>query len=294
MQNSIWGLVLSIFFSQTVTANMIWGPIHTTTWQNPTCQSLKTCELQEFNMRQQDWKADYSKMYPEEAAKLGEPLYNYGTTVFYEYKTDRAELLENYTMVSFIKGCMYKSKRNPDATIENMHMFARDLLGKLALYLHRDWQVDSMDVDPMYKNEFAEVLAQNPSASRHGRWEWTVDPLSFDQNASTDFRKKKPPTGRLFTSDRPGTAFRMNLEESKNVSLKVRACLYPTGQVPNKISFANETDFGQPLMCHEWSHSKIFNHSTAKFETQPDVTPVCEGEPLSTTSFTQEGGAYFY
>jgi hypothetical protein len=285
--------VLSVLLAQSAFASMNWGQIHTTTWQNPQCLNGQDCGLQEFNLRKQDWIADYSALFPEDAAKLGEPLLNYGTTVFYEVKTQKPEQLESFAVVSFIKGCMYSSYRNQDDTVTLSHSFARDLLGKLALYLHRDWHVDSIDEDPMYKNEFPDILSQ-PGATRFGRWEWTEDPKSFDQNASTFYRTQKPTIGRLFTSDRPGTAFRQDVDEAKNVSIQVRACIYPVSQVPSKISHANQTDFGAPLACHEWTQSKVFNHKTLKFETHADIEPVCTGEPISTMRLHEEGGAYFY
>lgn len=294
MRHSVWSLVLITLFLEQSFGSMAWGPVSTTVWQNPQCTAQQRCELQEFNLRQQDWVADYSSRYPEEAAKLGEPLLNYGTTVFYEYKTDRPEVLENYTIVSFIKGCMYRSKLKSDGTLDILHMFARDLLGKLAVYQHQDWQIDSIDEDPMYKNEFPENLVNNPNGTRHGRWEWTADPSSFDQNNSIFYRTQKPTVGRLFTSDRPGTAFRMNVEEAKNVSIQVRACLYPTSQVPSTIALANETDFGAPVMCHEWAHSKIYNHIARKFESLSTVSQVCEGEPQTTANLVKVGGAYYY
>lgn len=275
-------------------ASMSWGPLQKSEWKNPACSTPAGCELTEFNLRQQDWAADYSNMFPEDAKKLGEPLLNFGTTIFYEYKTTRPEALEDFVVVSAIRGCVYKSKLEGNGAVTFAHMFARDLLGRMAVFLHNDWQIDSIDQDPMYKNEFEHVYQQNPTASRHGRWEWAEDLTSFDQNSSKLFRNQKPTTGRLFTSDRPGTAFRMNVEEAKNVALEVRACVYPAAQVPKAISFAQDIHFGHPLHCHTWSHKKVFNHTTKKFESPADIPQVCSGEPLQSGSYSKEGGAYFY
>lgn len=294
MRLCILELVLFSAISSVSFASVSWGPIISTPWRNPACLNGQDCGLQEFNLRQQSWVADYTDRYPEEAQKLGGRVLNFGTTVFYEYRTTAPEQLQDYVVVNFIRGCMFRSEEMPDGTIDYSHIFARDLLGRLAVFQHPEWHVDSIDTDPMYKNEVAETLAQDPQTTRHDRWEWTQDAASFDQDQATPYGMKKPLMGRLFASDRPGTAFRMSSAESKNVSLQFKACIYSAKQVPSAIAEANRTDFGPPIACHEWSHNKIFDHQKKVFESPSEISPICLGRPLQVNNLKEEGGAYYY
>lgn len=240
-----------LFVSSFSFAKQINGKVVTQTSINPDCEKTDSCSLKEFKVRQNE--------YVIKLAEGGEPAY--GTNVFMSYKTSDLASLTDYAIVQFIKGCRFKSVKNPDGTISR-HMAVRTSFGKKINYVYRDWAVDSDDMDPMYQH--GEV------GTRHDFYRW------MDGNTPISYVRRLPTVPELYVSDIPGTAsMDKEIGLADNISLEFKTCVYKTKDVPTN-STAENVNFAKPIQCLGWRSSYIYNHKKEIFESPATIDQFCK------------------
>lgn len=226
----------------------------------PDCEINKSCSLKQYSIHVQDYKIQFT------GGKL-----SYGTRMFAEFETESLESLEEYAIVQTIKGCQFQSKKTSSG-IEYIYSFARELFDDIVPFIHKSWQVDSVDKDPVYNNtpvEFKETWK-----TRIGLYRWNKVANSYHQDTEVLFYKEKPEVPRLYVVDRPGTAFYEN-GIAKNISLQFKACLYKASDIP-EIGHPDEINFSTaPLHCFDWASSFIYDHERHLFIKSEQIHPAC-------------------
>lgn len=253
-------------------------PMQTTQWINTACESTHSCGLKEFNLYTRKWKA-----------LVGD--YSYGTTAYFELKTDTIEQLEDYRVVQFIRGCKYSSWLR-DGKIMTSFDMNRYYYDWIYLFVFKDWVIDSDDLDPSYNSPLDEEVQKMPNPTQLGYYRWTKDPSKFEDATETRHGSKKAPTPRLYVSDRPGTVFVSQKGEAMNSSLEFKVCIFRAQDVPRSGISPVKVDFAKPIACHEWKDSWVYNHEAGKYESLETVDPVCSSMPNDPLGYTQEDGLW--
>lgn len=242
-----------------ISAQVVFEPPYQESVTFPDCSSLKACDLKEFSYLYQDYKITFS-----------DQKVSYGTRMFAKYQTENLATLENYGIVQFIKGCQFYSRVSQGGT-EYIYNIVRDHFDERIPFVHKNWQVDSVDKDIMYNNSPAEFKEQ--WKTRHGLYRWNRVANSYDQKTEVLYYKEKPIEPSLYILDRPGTAFYEN-GNAKNISLQFKTCLYRTHEVP-EVGHGDDLNFSAPLHCFNWSSSFVFDHGRKVFIKSHSIHPAC-------------------
>lgn len=222
------------------------SPTRTKTFVNSNCEADQTCDLLSFSLHQYEYKVDFA----------GGTEQSYGTTVNFEYTTKSPGSLEDFALVNFIRGCQFDSTSR-NGRVARAYAVKVESFGRMVPYRFPDWSIDSFDANPMYNNWPEEEVAAG--ASLHGSYRWNKVPGSFDEKTEVYFVQERPRTGRLYVSDRPGTAFVFDGGASaKNISVQFRVCIYRTRDIPRSTSPDNLA-FASPIACHEWASSYVWD-----------------------------------
>jgi hypothetical protein len=201
-------------------------------------------------------------------------------------ETSNPSCVKKYGIVQYIKGCVYNSRLDTK-TGKVMKWFGhvRSYKGNKISYIHSDWEVDSIDVDPLYWS--SESYTDHKTEERLGsyltplkKWEFanTSEKLwkqfrFFDHpqnNLKTLIENPVPKYPMLVSTDLPvGSSF--SFGEATNVSLHFKTCLYELDRIP--LEGEPNSD---PLHCFEWSHNHIYNHQTKVFEEHQEIDLFCK------------------
>lgn len=253
------GLVLSLPFS--LMAQTTRGPIKKQVFQNSSehCVLNTSCELKEFRLETHDYRTMISG-----SASLG-------SSAIKAYKTDKVENLEKFAIVQFIKGCVFSSSQNAQGEVEKRFGYSREFFDSFARFQHKSWVIDSIDSDPMYNNLTPD--------RRHGAYRWNKVRGSYDRKTEVHYFREKPIFPELYVSDLPGSAF-LGSNEAKNISLKFKACIYQTEDIPLKTT-PDDLDFATPIHCFDWASSFIYNHKLSRYESPSEIDSFCEEDKQS-------------
>ena len=194
---------------------------------NRDCEKNNSCDLLQFTVITENYT-----VYTD-----GKP--NYGTRMYAEYETDKAENLPKYALVQFLKGCQFKSERDKNGMIKKYTISAVKSFGEYHTFHFPDWTIDSMDKNPVY-------------------------------SVSRPFAAQIP---RLYITDRPSPVFK-DPKFAYNSSLWFRICLYKANDVPKETTRDN-IEFANPVICFLWSNSLIYNYHSGKFESPKTINPFC-------------------
>lgn len=246
-------IALSALSTQTF-AGVNKGKIKETVFKNTNCAATDSCDLVEFKVQSYDYQVTFADQSP-----------SYGTSAFMSYTTKNVDQLENYAIVQQIKGCIYNSGVDFLGNVIKSSNFVRDLFGKSVPYKHADWQIDSIDEDPMYNNNVPEF--------RHGSYRWNTVKNSYAKETEKVFWNERPTSPTLYVSDLPGTAFADD-NEAKNISLQFNTCIYKTASIP-MVATPGDVNFSKPIACIPWNSSFVFNHKSQKFESRNEVDEFC-------------------
>ena len=234
---------------------------------NEDCQMDDSCDLTSFSIQVEDYSVRLDKK------DVGETLnvMNYGTKMYASYKTKDIDSLEKFGIVNFIQGCHFESEligERVEKRLTNSRYFFDDIVN----YHHPEFVIDSNDKDPMYNS-----CADYPS--RHYGYKWNINTGSFNDKTQKYFGMEQPINSELYISDRPGTAFFSDIDNSaKNISLRFMTCIYKTEDIPS-VASPEQIDFARPIACHYWDNSLIYNHELKTFETKAELDPVCLTDP---------------
>lgn len=223
-------------------------------FKNTNCQTHKDCQLSEFRLYVEDAKVVSSSFGT-----------NHSTSAFISYKTNHSSQLDQFAIVQFIRGCQFDS--NADGTI--LYRYSREFFGEIVPFVHRDWVIDSVDIDPMYNSD------DRPGMPRHALYRWNEVDGSFEKNTENFFYAAEPLNPLLYVKDRPGSAFYTEEDgDAKNISLEFKSCIFRTEDVP-LISTPTGMNWQKAIHCFDWYSSYLYNHQTHQFTSQQQVSPVC-------------------
>lgn len=220
---------------------------------NKNCKKTKVCDLKRVEYFIEDYKVSLDQGY------------NYGTRFFARYVTKSVKSLEKYVFAQFIKGCDFSSELiNGQVIVSYDTIYLRE--DETVKFKFFDWVLDSYDHDPVYSTL--------PGKSRFFGYRWNTVPGSFSTDTEKLYGQVRPKTPKLYIVDHPGSAFYAD-GSAKNISLQFKTCIYKTKDVPTDVAY-NNINFAEPISCHEWNSSFIFNHLTDKFESPSYIVPACQ------------------
>lgn len=216
------------------------GPVRDQTFKNENCEETQSCDLKEFKIAINEYQVRF---------KDG---ISYGTDAKVSYRTDKVDNLEKYSIVQYIRGCKFHTMKMPDKTIATFGMVREAFGGKIPFH-HKDWDVDTIDEDPIYNS--------GPTDQRHGYYRW-------DKNGEKEYYiNEKPTQPSLYVTDLPGTASMANPDDiSSNISLEFQTCVYKTADLPLSVKEGGGVLPGA-LKCFSWNSSYIYDHATGKFSS---------------------------
>lgn len=218
---------------------------------NSTCKETDSCTLKEF-------KVEVNK-YTVNLSEGGEPAHGFNAKA--SYRTERVSDLEDYVIVQFIKGCRFSSIQKPDGKIEKT-IGSRTYYGKSEKFLHKNWQIDSLDTDPVYYN--------NPEGKRHDFYRWD------NKQVPTSYVRRMPTIPELHVPDSPGTvSYAADIKMADNYTFEFKTCVYKTKDVPTELD-PNQVNFARPVKCLDWNAAYVFNFKTKTFDSPAGIDAFCK------------------
>ena len=197
-----------------------------------------------------------------------------GTRAYLSYETKKVDQLTDFAIVQYIKGCVFHSELDDNGNILKTDGISRQFFDGYKTFKHRDWEIDSIDKDPIY-NSYSDPKR------RHVYYRWSKKRGNFkNDDQQVYFFKGMPPHPELYVTDRPAQAFTDNsLNElskmsARNVSLKFKTCIYKTNDIPLETT-PEDIDFARPISCLDWDSSFIYNHKLKKYESKDQIDPYC-------------------
>ena len=224
---------------------------------NTDCQHNGTCGLKKFSLVTDTYKVNLPGVSP-----------TWGTRMLAIYETGDIPQVEDYGIAQFIKGCMYTSEL-VDGKVRKEFSIVRQYYGQSVTFRHPAWVIDGVVRDPI------DWAYDAPAPFRHYYYQWTPRPDALDLKTAKYFGHAPPQNPVLFVKDEPGVAF---LDDgsgvAKNISLHFRTCIYKSKDVPQDVDY-DRLDFAVPIHCFEWGSSFVYDHNLRKFQSPPDIDPVC-------------------
>lgn len=243
--------LIALLGSITAANAIIQEPTITQTFKNTDCEASGTCDLKEFSLETYNYKVWI------------EGAYSYGTSATMKYKTDKVDNLEKYAVVQFIRGCVFHTQEVNGEVVKSHHI-VRKSFDEVIPFFHREWEIDSLDKDPIY-NSIPE--------GRHMAYRWNRKQGSTAKKTQVYVLNERPAHPELYVTDIPAGAFFVG-KEAKNVSLEFKSCIYKTEDIPTE-TVPNDTTFAEPLKCFDWSSSYIYNHKRKLYESKKEIDSYC-------------------
>jgi hypothetical protein len=235
-------------------------------------------------------------------------------------ETTDSSCVHDYAVVQYIRGCAYNIDFDPvKKTYDSYFGQSRDSRGLEGVpFFHRTWDVDSVDLDPMYASSDD---ASTP-AKRMG-WQYTSKiPLQLNNSRvgmENDYKvvnqptlrnflqKSVPYTGTVtFTTDTPvGGNFDPRNEYDKfgkhwnvvNASMEFKTCVYRTKDIPttgNPKGFDVSEANGGPMVCFDWNNKYNFDFATRSFSKDKfkGIDPFCATSKIDANLRDAHGRQY--
>lgn len=212
------------------------------------------------------------------------------------WKTSAPSCLKKYGVVQFIRGCIYSIVRDPvTGKIEKSFGYSRQSRGQYIRFQHKNWEVDSIDIDPLYSSY------SEPDADAQNRFnwlKWAKVPLllnSDDASLAKDQRvffnitnydylmNLTQPVSQTFVSDTPtGSSYKPDGSFGKEwvtqSSLEFKTCLYHIKDIPvmgDPESFEILESEGGPIKCVDWSNKTEPDYASQRFIRTDVLDPYC-------------------
>ncbi len=201
-----------------------------------------------------------------------------------------------YGFVQFIRGCSiavtYDAKTN-EVKAKTIAV-RRDWRGKDVPFKHKDWVVDSTEIDPIYTSEavnsgygradmmFADLVPIATKNDRkyllsiHDRLMSSQKLYKSLQGVASQLRVMDSPDGALSNVPEPGDS----IYTVKNASMEFKMCAYHLKDIPTSGDPAfpgTPENAGGPVVCLDWSNKYTFDPAIQNFNhvSTPGVDPFC-------------------
>lgn len=205
---------------------------------------------------------------------------SHGSELYAWYETKDEADIQKFAFVQFIQGCRFSSFMN-GAEVVTRFEDARAFLGKYVLFLHDGWELDSIDIDPMYWSTHESEGIRHQSL-RVGGTDTTFPSRLMDVPS---LGSKNGVGRRVFVTDIPSAGdvrrnTHIGTDIASNVSMKFRTCLYRVEDVPMVINPKN-TNFATPIVCYFWDNSYVYDHERRVMTSPDTVAPACKKETVA-------------
>lgn len=181
------------------------------------------------------------------------------------------EEFKKFGIVQFIKGCKWRSVWDGKNVVKQLSI-ARDHLNQRVIFKHVGFEVDTVDLDPMYSGW---------EGNRFALWRWNEKPSSDDPETATYVFHRDPPHGTVFVTDMPGTSFRSEFEydglvTAQNSTLEFKTCLFHYADIPEVTdATGSNISMDKALKCFEWDDKWIYDFFAEKITTPTAIDPIC-------------------
>lgn len=216
------------------------------------------------------------------------------------WETSSPDCLKDYGVVQYIRGCIYDITYDlKSGKTEKYFGHVRTSRGKTIVFKHPVWEVDTVDIDPLYASY------SEPDANMANRFNWNKYPKTDKILTNTLESKKEWETfffyskyrgymmdapasqKRIMMTDLPtGSDYRPNAYNNKDAitisSLEFKTCLYKTKDIPmtgSPASFNEPVENGGPIVCFDWSDKTKPNFAKKSLERTEKLDPFCFTEP---------------
>lgn len=214
-------------------------------------------------------------------------------------ETTSPDCVRDYAVVQYIRGCVYHTRYSVEtgAQLEKVFDVARHLRGPRVVFSHPNYEVDQMDLDPLYvaDTEEADRLAllyvpHTPLRLRADRASMLADLKAFDDPSLRTFLKDLDhPTALTYIADLPEGGVVSVDEDAKvlsatNSSLDFKTCVYRLKDIPTRGDPAGPDaapENGGPLQCFTWQSRFTYDPAAKDFATDAfgGVDPFCAQAP---------------
>ncbi len=224
------------------------------------------------------------------------------------YETNRPNCMETYGFVQWIKGCYTSNRFNVKTGEFSEYLAGRDLRGKSVPFVHSDWEVDTVDTDPLYGSS-VDTLIENPELKRHSFHYVFAKPLGrsnlrddllFDQDvmnhlgSGKDMVYRQTPespqakANQWVIRDIPSSGSVLwdrnhpDVYSASDSYLEFKLCIYRIENIPltgSPARFDAAPHQGGPVHCFDWDVKNGFSRESLQME--PIVVPpaVCKMKP---------------
>lgn len=235
----------------------------------------------------------------ENAGKPSDPGKVRGSMMAAVAETSDPSCLKDYGVVQFIRGCMYnvRYKRSTNQVTEKYFGLIRDQRGKTLPFVFPTWDVDTVDVDPLYQS----ATTDNPNG-RLNLYRYSKKPIALSRDQKSIANDEKvffdarnygflPEAGknqnRYFVTDLPSFADwnpdgGAGEEEWLNASLEFQTCIYKMKDIPtagNPLPPGTSADAGGPIACFSWDHKQTFDPIAKTFQSHKGIDTACADIP---------------
>ncbi len=214
-------------------------------------------------------------------------------------ETTSPDCARDYAVVQFIRGCVYHTRYSLETGAQTEKVFdvARRLRGPRVVFNHPGYEVDQMDLDPLYVADTQEedrlgllYVAKVPLRLRPDRANMLADLKAIDDPARRTFLKDlEGKTAVTFIADLPEGGVVSPDEDGKvlsvsNSSLDFKTCVYRVKDVPTRGDPAGPDAApadGGPLQCFGWMSRYTYDPAAKEFVTDAfqGVDPFCAQAP---------------
>jgi hypothetical protein len=214
-------------------------------------------------------------------------------------ETTSPDCVRDYAVVQFIRGCVYHTRYSvaTGAQLEKVFDVARHLRGPRVVFNHPTYEVDQMDLDPLYVADTEETdrlallyVPHTPLRLRPDRASMLADLKAFDDPSLRTFLKDLDhPTALTYIADLPEGGVISIDEDNKtlsatNSSLDFKTCVYRVKDVPTRGDPAGPDaapENGGPLQCFTWQSRYTYDPAAKDFATDAfaGVDPFCAQAP---------------
>jgi len=238
------------------------------------CEARDDCDLKEIVFYREDNEFPIDPSIQEDSLARG-------TWFMAGIETTTVAALKKYAFVQFIRGCMWNSMKKPDGPVSTWFAISRKHLGERTHFVHRDWVVDSEDLEPV-------STADGENGDRHYFLQWTDPRLQWIPMQQQKLFGEETPTipfGFVVDALEPLAMFWPNDSlngkpdmfsgKAINRSLEFQKCLYRTNDVP-KITDGSTRGFGEPIACGSWRSSHVYDYDRGMFTSPPGIAEECK------------------
>lgn len=249
----------------------------TKTFKNVNCDLTNTCDLLGFEIKITEGGWDEDTTFSRQTYMEG----------FYETKSP--DQVEDYAIVQFIKGGLFREHKFDQENIRLINGASRDFFGKKIPFVHPEWVVDSFDNDPIY-------ASYHEKGDRHGLYRIKKDEsrsVIYDDSKYFDYYFFRPnlENGRMHFSDLPtgGSYSQIKISRGENAgklaqtatssSMEFKTCIFRTSDVAQDAG-PKGVDINLALGCLEWENHHVFDWKTREFKKANTIDTRATNENL--------------